>query len=229
MRKSGESMYRIMIVEDDQTIASAMKKFLESWNYHVVCVENFKEVLGTFKKENPDIILLDLMLPYFNGFYWCEEIRKVSKVPIMFLSSANDNMNIVMAIAAGADDFIAKPIDLTVLVAKIQAMIRRTYDFAGKTDFLEYRGVRFYSESHTVSYKENILELTKNESRILKILMENKGKIVKRDNMMEALWQTDCYVDENTLSVNVNRLRKKLEQIGIVDFIQTKKGVGYSL
>ncbi len=222
-------MYRIMVVEDDQTIAFGMKKFLESWNYQVVCVEEFQDIMKSFQEENPDIILMDLILPYFNGFYWCEQIRRVSKVPIMFLSSASDNMNIVMAMSAGADDFIAKPVDLNVLVAKIQAMIRRSYDFAGKTDFLEHKGVRFYSDDNTVRYEELSIELTKNESRILKILMQNKGKIVKRDQMMEALWQTDCYVDENTLSVNVNRLRKKLEQIGIFDFIQTKKGIGYCL
>ena len=222
-------MYKIMVVEDDQTIAFGMKKFLESWNYQVVCVGEFKDIMKIFQVENPDIVLLDLILPYFNGFYWCEQIRKVSKVPIMFLSSASDNMNIVMAISSGADDFISKPVDLTVLVAKIQAMIRRSYDFAGKTNFLEHKEVRFYSDDNTVRYKEQMVELTKNESRILKILMENKGKIVKRDEMMEALWQTDCYVDENTLSVNVNRLRKKLEQIGIYGFIQTKKGIGYCL
>ncbi len=222
-------MYRIMLIEDDQTIALAMKKFLESWNYKIICVEDFKDILGVFQRENPDLILMDLMLPYFNGFYWCEEIRKYSKVPIMFVSSASDNMNIVMAMSAGADDFIVKPVELTVLVAKIQALLRRTYDFVGKTEFLEQKGVRFYSEEHTIRYGDQTLELTKNESRILKILMENKGKIVERDRMMEALWQTDYYVDENTLSVNVNRLRKKLEQIGVYHFIQTKKGIGYGI
>lgn len=222
-------MYRILVVEDEETIALAIKKFLESWNYSVVLAEDFQDILGVFQRENPDFVLLDLMLPYFNGFYWCEEIRKRSKVPIMFLSSAADNMNIVMAMTAGADDFVRKPVDLTVLVAKIQAILRRSYDFAGKTSFLEDRNVRFYSEEHIVRYEDQEIDLTKNESRILKILMENKGKIVERDSIMEALWQTDNYIDENTLSVNVNRLRKKLEQIGVSDFIHTKKGVGYGI
>ena len=222
-------MYRIFIVEDDPGIARGIQKQMESWNLEARCAVDFEKIMEEFQDYHPHLVLLDISLPFYNGYYWCQEIRKVSKVPVIFISSASDNMNIVMAISAGADDFIAKPVDLNVLVAKIQAMIRRSYDFAGKTDFLEHKGVRFYSDDNTVRYEERSIELTKNESRILKILMENKGKIVKRDQMMEALWQTDCYVDENTLSVNVNRLRKKLEQIGIFDFIQTKKGIGYCL
>lgn len=221
--------YRIMIIEDDNIIANGIKKYLESWNYEAFCVEDFQNVLEQFQKEKPDLILMDLMLPFFNGFYWCEQIRKRSKVPIMFLSSASDNMNIVMAMSMGADDFMVKPVELTVLVAKIQALLRRTYDFVGSTDCLEERGVRFYSEEHRVEYQEKGVELTKNESRILKILMEQKGKIVERDDMIEQLWKTDAYIDDNTLSVNVNRLRKKLEELGIVDFIKTKKGIGYGI
>lgn len=222
-------MYKLLIVEDDLTIAKAMQKFLTTWNYEVMMVDDFKNVMTMFHEISPDLVLLDIALPYMNGYYWCEEIRKVSKVPIMFISSASDNMNIVMAMSLGADDFISKPFDLSVLVAKIQAILRRTYDFTCQMNVLEYQGVRFNISNHTVSYQDNSIELTKNEAKILKVLMEHKGEIVERDTLMDYLWQTDCYVDENTLTVNVNRLRKKLEMIDIYDFIKTKKGVGYIL
>lgn len=222
-------MYKLLIVEDDLTIAKAMQKFLTTWNYEVMMVDDFKNVMTMFHEISPDLVLLDIALPYMNGYYWCEEIRKVSKVPIMFISSASDNMNIVMAMSLGADDFISKPFDLSVLVAKIQAILRRTYDFTCQMNVLEYQGVRFNISNHTVSYQDNSIELTKNEAKILKVLMEHKGEIVERDTLMDYLWQTDCYVDENTLTVNVNRLRKKLEMIDICDFIKTKKGVGYIL
>lgn len=222
-------MYKLLIVEDDLTIAKAMQKFLTTWNYEVIMVDDFKNVMTMFHEISPDLVLLDIALPYMNGYYWCEEIRKVSKVPIMFISSASDNMNIVMAMSLGADDFISKPFDLSVLVAKIQAILRRTYDFTCQMNVLEYQGVRFNISNHTVSYQDNSIELTKNEAKILKVLMEHKGEIVERDTLMDYLWQTDCYVDENTLTVNVNRLRKKLEMIDIYDFIKTKKGVGYIL
>ena len=170
---------------------------------------------------------MDLMIPYKNGYYWCEQIRKISKVPIMFISSTSDNMNIVMAMNAGADDFITKPFDLNVLVAKTQALLRRTYDFVSQMNYLEHNDVRFNIGNSMVTYKDKSVELTKNEGKILKILLEQKGERVERDTLMEYLWQTDCYVDDNTLSVNVNRLRKTLEEIGVQDFIKTKKGIGY--
>ncbi|HBA98083.1 MAG TPA: DNA-binding response regulator, partial [Lachnospiraceae bacterium] len=162
-----------------------------------------------------------------NGYYWCSEIRKISKVPVIFLSSAFDNMNIVMAMNMGADDFIAKPFDLDVLVAKVQAMLRRTYDFRGQTSLLEHNGVILNLEETTLVYNSQKIELTKNEYKILQVLMGNKGKVVSRDSLMEKLWESDSYVDENTLSVNINRLRKKLAGIGLIDFILTKKGTGY--
>lgn len=220
-------MYKIMIVEDDMVIANQISKFLLTWNYHAEYVTDFKNVMNTFSNIKPDLILMDLSIPYKNGYYWCEQIRKVSRVPIMFISSASDNMNIVMAMNAGADDFIMKPFDLNVLVAKLQAMLRRTYDFASQMNYLEYKDVRLNTSNSTVTYKDKSIELTKNESKILNILLEHKGEIVERDTLMEYLWQTDCYVDDNTLSVNVNRLRKTLEQIDIHDFIKTKKGIGY--
>ncbi len=216
-----------MIVEDDSVIANQMSKFLYTWDYHVEIATDLRNVMNDFSNIRPDLVFLDITLPYKNGYYWCEEIRKVSKVPIIFISSASDNMNIVMAMNAGADDYIAKPFDLQVLVAKLQALLRRTYDFANQMNFLEYEGVRLNIGNNVVIYEDKSVELTKNEGKILKILLERKGEIVERDTLMEYLWQTDCYVDDNTLSVNVNRLRKTLEEIGICDFIKTKKGICY--
>ena len=219
-------MYRILIVEDDSTIAKIIKKHLISWGYEAVCSENFQNVTEDFLSFDPQLVLLDLSLPFYNGFHWCQEIRKISKVPIIFISSASDNMNIVMAMNMGGDDFIAKPFDLNVLTAKIQAILRRSFNDNIKTT-LEYRGAVLNTDDASLIIGDDKIELTKNEYRILKILMENKGKIISRDTLMRQLWETDCFVDENTLSVNVARLRKKLENAGLSDFIKTKKGLGY--
>lgn len=219
-------MYRILIVEDDSTIAKMIKKHLISWGYEAVCSENFQNITEDFLSFNPQLVLLDLSLPFYNGFHWCQEIRKISKVPIIFISSASDNMNIVMAMNMGGDDFIAKPFDLNVLTAKIQAILRRSFNGNIKTA-LEYRSAVLNTDDASLIIGEDKIELTKNEYRILKILMENKGKIISRDTLMRQLWETDCFVDENTLSVNVARLRKKLENAGLSDFIKTKKGLGY--
>lgn len=220
-------MYRIFIVEDDGTIAGSLKRHLERWDYEVCCAEDFSNVLAAFVQEAPHLVLMDIKLPFYNGYYWCGEIRKVSKVPVIFLSSASDNMNIVMAVNMGGDDFIAKPFDLDVLTVKVQAMLRRAYDFAGQSTVLEHRGVMLNLTEATLVCGNEKLELTKNELRILQTLMENKEKVVSRVALMTKLWESDCYVDENTLSVNVNRLRKKLETAGLADFIITKKGIGY--
>lgn len=191
------------------------------------CVQDFSSVLAEFAVKNPQLVLMDIHLPFFNGFHWCQEIRKVSKVPVIFLSSASDNMNIIMAVNMGGDDFIAKPFDLSVLTAKVQAMLRRTYEFAGETNFLEHRGAMLNTGSGVLNYRGKRIELTKNEWRILQSLLENKGKAVSRDMLMMHLWESDSFIDDNTLTVNVTRLRKKLEEAGLTDFIQTKKGVGY--
>lgn len=220
-------MYRLLIIEDDKGIAEAMKVQAEMWDLKVHCVENFRNVMAEFAEFNPHIILLDIALPFFNGYHWCSEIRKVSKVPIIFISSASDNMNMVMAMNMGADDFIAKPFDQSVLIAKLQAMLRRTYDFATAVPVLEHRGALLNTGDNTLAYGNEKISLSKNEFRILLILMENKGKVVSREKLMEQLWQTDSFVDENTLSVNVNRLRKRLDAAGLEDFITTKFGVGY--
>lgn len=221
--------YRILIVEDDPGIAGAIKKQAQMWNLSAKCVQNFRSVLSEFSEYDPHLVLLDITLPFFNGYHWCSEIRKVSKVPIVFISSASDNMNIVMAMNMGADDFIAKPFDQSVLMAKIQAMLRRTYDFASSVPILEHRGAVLNTGDNTLTYNDEKISLTKNEYRILLALMENKGKIVSREKLMEKLWETDSFVDENTLTVNVNRLRKKLDSSGLKDFITTKFGVGYMI
>ena len=220
-------MYRILIIEDDPGIASAIAEQAKMWDLDTKCVANFRNIMAEFAEYDPHLVLLDITLPFFNGYHWCTEIRKVSKVPVIFISSASDNMNIVMAMNMGADDFIAKPFDQSVLVAKIQAMLRRTYDFASAVPILEHRGALLNTGDNTLCYKDEFVPLTKNEYRILLALMENKGKVVSRERLMEKLWETDSFVDENTLTVNVNRLRKKLDAAGLTDFITTKFGVGY--
>lgn len=222
-------MYKIFMVEDDEIIARSIREHLQAWNYDVCCVEDFSNVVAEFVRFDPQLVLMDITLPFFNGYHWCSEIRKISKVPVIFLSSAADNMNIVMAVNMGADDFIPKPFDLEVLTVKIQAMLRRSYDFAGTGSMLEHKGAILNLNETTLTYQEQKIELTKNEFRILEILMENKEKVVSRETLMTKLWESDNYVDENILSVNVNRLRKKLEALGLEEFILTKKGIGYRL
>ena len=217
------------MVEDDEIIARSIREHLQAWNYDVCCVEDFSNVVAEFVRFDLQLVLMDITLPFFNGYHWCSEIRKISKVPVIFLSSVADNMNIVMAVNMGADDFIPKPFDLEVLTVKIQAMLRRSYDFAGTGSMLEHKGAILNLNETTLTYQEQKIELTKNEFRILEILMENKEKVVSRETLMTKLWESDNYVDENTLSVNVNRLRKKLEALGLEEFILTKKGIGYRL
>ena len=220
-------MYRIYLVEDDVIIARSIKKHLENWEYEVQCTKDFSAVTKEFAEFAPQLVLMDIGLPFYNGYYWCSEIRKISKVPIIFLSSAADNMNIVMAMNMGGDDFIAKPFDQTVLIAKMQAMLRRTYDFAKTEHVLQCREAVLNVDDHSLTYRGEQIALSRNEYGILKILMENAGKIVSRERLMERLWETDSFIDDNTLTVNVNRLRKKLEGAGLKDFITTKFGVGY--
>lgn len=220
-------MADIFIVEDDPVIAREMDNFLTSWGHNVKCAQDFKNVTAEFADFNPQLVLLDISLPFFNGYCRCREIRKLSDVPIIFISSAADNMNIVTAVNMGGDDFLAKPFDLSVLNAKVQAILRRTYEFSGAGNLKEHRGAVLNKQSAAVSYRGKSAELTKNEYRILLTLMEKSGKIVTRESIMEQLWQDESFVDENTLTVNVTRLRKKLESIGLADFITTKKGIGY--
>ncbi len=220
-------MYRIFIVEDDAALAEAMARQIESWGHSVRCARDFQNVMGEFADFDPHLVLLDIALPFFNGYHWCERIRAVSAVPVVFISSASDNMNIVMAMTMGGDDFLPKPVDLDVMTAKLQAVLRRAYDLGGKTPVLEHRGAVLNLNDASLSYEGKRVELTKNEFRILQTLMENKGRVVSRDALMTRLWQMDSYVEENTLTVNVTRLRRKLEEAGLRDFIATRVGAGY--
>lgn len=255
-------MYRILVVEDDKVIAEQIGKFLEKWGYKVEAVKDFADVMGQFAAYEPQLVLLDIGLPFYNGYYWCGEIRKVSQVPIIFISSASDNMNVVMAVNMGGDDFVVKPFDLEILQAKIQALLRRAYAFTAPGTVLEYRGVLLNMTDMSLSCRrmpaqavqkegaqsgvmhlegqgaekyvekesgEARIELTKNEFRILQTLFEAAGGVVSRDMLMKRLWDDECFVDDNTLTVNMNRLRKRLAEIGLADLVRTKKGVGYLL
>ncbi len=219
--------YRILIIEDDEVIAELVKEALEKWGYQAGRVQDFKDITEEVVQFRPDLILLDINLPFFNGFYWCRELRQITKVPVIFLSSADDNMNIVMAMDMGGDDFIAKPFDINVLLAKVNAMIRRSYDYQGQTNLVSVSNVVLNLDDAVVVYQGKRAELTKNEYKILRLLMENRGKMVSRDTIMMHLWESEEFVDDNTLTVNVARIRKKLKNIGIENMIKTKKGVGY--
>ena len=222
-------MYKLLIVEDDAGIAGAVAQHAQQWGLEAHTVKDFRNVMMQFNAVQPQLVLLDITLPFFDGYHWCTEIRKVSNVPIVFLSSAADNMNIMMALSLGADDFIAKPFDLSVLMAKVQALFRRTYDFSTERTVLEYRGAFLDVGTSTLTYNDRRIPLSKNEYRILHCLMENKGRVVSRERLMERLWETDVFVDENTLTVNINRLRRKLDAAGLTGFIATRVGVGYTL
>ena len=234
-------MYRILIVEDDLAIAGAMERQIVQWGLQARCAENFRDITTEFRMYEPHLVLLDIMLPCFDGYHWCSELRRISRVPIIFLSSASDNMNIVMAMNMGGDDFIAKPFDLNVLTAKIQALLRRTYDFApdtpqeggssfeGKEGVLCHHGIELDTQDASLSFQGRRIELTKNEYRILQTLFADKGRIVSRDKLMLKLWETDSFVDENTLTVNITRLRRKLQKEGLDNFIATRKGMGYMI
>lgn len=222
-------MYRILIVEDDPGIARGVGQLIAAWGMEAVTVRDFQNVSGEFAACNPHLVLMDIRLPFMNGYHWCSEIRRVSQVPIIFLSSASDNMNIIMAMNMGADDFIPKPFDGNVLIAKIQALLRRAYSFGESSPVLEHRGAMLNTGDNSLTYQGKQISLSKNEYRILLELMKSRGKVVSREKLMEALWQTDSFVDENALTVNVGRLRKKLEAAGLTDFIETKFGVGYRI
>ena len=220
-------MYKILIIEDDLPMAQAIQKEMKMWGNEAEYVQDFQNVLTIFTSYDPHLVLMDITLPFYNGYYWCEKIRAVSSVPILFISSAADNMNMVMAMNMGADDFIAKPFDLHVLIAKMNALLRRAYDFAPASPILEHRGALLDTGRGVLEYNGKTVELSKNEYRILLELMRNKGKAVSREKLMQSLWQTDSFIDDNTLTVNINRLRKKLDGAGLQNFIKTKFSVGY--
>lgn len=223
------TQYHIYIVEDDSVIAEQTKLHLEKWGYGVTCASDFQNIITEFAELNPELVLMDIGLPFYNGYYWCAKIRQVSQVPIIFVSSASDNMNIVMAVNMGGDDFVVKPFEPEVLSAKIQAILRRTYTFRNQTSVMEYGGVVLNLADATLIVGKEKLELTKNEFRMLQLLFENSGKTVSREAIMKRLWDNECFVDDNTLTVNMARLRKKLEAVGMEKFITTRKGLGYCI
>ncbi|HEM6216891.1 TPA: response regulator transcription factor [Streptococcus suis] len=222
-------MQKILVIEDDKTISQLVAKNLINWGYQVQEVQDFQMVLEQMEEFQPHLILLDIGLPFFNGYYWCQAIRKTSRVPIMFLSSHDQPMDIVMAINMGADDYVTKPFEMTVLLAKIQGLLRRTYDFVGEQSLLWFEEVSLDLKTMQVSYKQEVEELTRNEFQILRVLFEHGKEVVSREELMRELWNSDIFVDDNTLSVNIARLRKKLAELGLPNLIMTKKGVGYGL
>lgn len=221
------AQYKILIVEDDHSIGEKVKRHLEKWSYQVFLAQQFQDIVGEVARVSPDLVLMDILLPYYNGFYWCAEIRKLYKVPIVFLSSADDNMNIVMAMNMGGDDFVAKPFDLAVLTAKVGAVLRRSYSYAGQMNLVEHNGAVLNLLDATLTYQGKRADFSKNEFQILALLMENCGSIVTRDSIMLQLWDSDNFIDDNTLTVNITRIRKKLKEIGLEDFVKTKRGLGY--
>lgn len=222
-------MYKIFIVEDDREIAEAIQAQAALWGLEAHCAENFRDITGEFSALQPHLVLLDIRLPFYDGYYWCSALRRISSVPILFISSASDNMNIIMAMNIGADDFIAKPFHGDVLIAKIQALLRRTYDYSEVMPVLAHRGALLNTGSGTFSFRGSEIALTKNEYRIMLTLMQNKGRTVSRELLMQRLWETESFIDDNTLTVNINRLRKKLLAAGLEDFILTKFGEGYCI
>ena len=223
-------MYKILIVEDDKVLCNNIKEGISKWGFEAVSIDNFESILEEFAKHNPHLVIMDINLPYFDGFYWCKKIRDISKVPIIFLSSRDSNMDIVMAVNMGGDDFVTKPFSMDILLAKIQALLRRAYSY-GSDDrqIIECDGAILNINDGTLTYNDKDIELTRNEFKILQLLMKNKGKIVTRDRIMRGLWESEYFISENTLTVNVNRLRKRLEELGLKDFIVTKKSQGYMI
>lgn len=222
-------MYKILIIEDDTAIASLLENGLKKWGFLCDHVTDFMKVTEVFMEYQPHLVLLDISLPFYNGYYWCNEIRRISKVPIVFLSSHTENMDIIMAMNMGGDDYVTKPFSMELVVAKLQAILRRTYSYYNDVATLTVNDVILNLSDTSVTYQDMTLDLTKNEYKIMQILMENKNNIVSRDQLMKKLWDSDSFIDDNTLTVNVNRLRKKLEDCGLTDFISTKKGLGYMI
>jgi DNA-binding response OmpR family regulator len=220
-------MFKIMLVEDDEKIRGIVADSLRKWQYEVVETTDFDAVEEQFRRHEPHLVLLDINLPVYDGYYWCQRIRSVSKVPILFLSSRSQNMDIIMAINMGGDDYVQKPFDLSVLVAKVSALLRRNYTYQDETLQLRHRGLTFHLGNSSVQTEDKTAELSRNEFIILQVLMRSIGRIVPRDELMHALWKDEQFVDDNTLTVNVNRLRRKIAELGMEDYIATRKGMGY--
>lgn len=221
-------MAKIMVVEDEGVIRQLIMEELKKWQFEVFGTTDFENVFDDFLAQEPQLVLLDINLPVFDGYYWCQKIREVSKVPIIFISSRNTNMDMIMAMNTGADDFVTKPFELDVLVAKINALLRRSYNYSeASSETLVHNGLTLNVDNSTMVIQDEVIDLSKNEYRLLYILMKNNGKILSREKLLRALWDDERYVDDNTLTVNINRLRRKIEQAGVKDYIETKVGQGY--
>ena len=220
-------MKEILLVEDDLDLARELSLALNKWGFTVYRIERFDNILKEFLEKKPMLVIMDVNLPYFDGFYWCEKIRDGSKVPIIFLSSRDSNMDVIMGMNNGGDDYITKPFSVEVLISKINALLRRSYDYVSSDSLLYYDDIILDTEKCILKRGDKSLELTKNELKILSLLIKNKDKVVSRDKIMMSLWDDDEFVNDNTLTVNITRLRNKLKYIGIEDFIKTKKGLGY--
>ncbi|CZR98531.1 MULTISPECIES: response regulator transcription factor [unclassified Clostridioides] len=222
-------MYRILLVEDDIDLSKEIALALDKWGFNVELINNFEAVLDEFIDKKPDVVLLDVNLPLYNGFYWCEKIRAISNVPIIFLSSRDSDMDLIMGINNGADDYITKPFSIDILVTKINGIIRRVYNYSDSSSIMYYDELIFDVGGGIIKhkYKDESLELTKNEIKILTLLLKNKNRVVSRESLMMTLWNNDEFVTDNALTVNMNRLRSKVKELGFDDFIKTKKGIGY--
>ncbi|MFL0197212.1 response regulator transcription factor [Clostridium sp. WILCCON 0269] len=221
-------MYKIMIIEDDKTLSDNIMEILVKWDFNAYGIRDYSNILSEFIENKPHLVVIDINLPYFDGFYWCNKIREMSKCPIIFLSSRDSNMDIIMAVNMGADDYITKPFSMDVLIAKISALIRRAYSYREEAqELLECNGAVLNLTYKTLSYDETEIELTRNEFKIMLLLIKNSGKTISRERIMRTLWDDDNFISDNTLTVNINRLRMRLKDIGLCDFIKTKKGRGY--
>ncbi|MFK4565570.1 two-component system response regulator SapR [Enterococcus sp. UD-01] len=221
-------MAKIMIVEDEATIRELISEELQKWQFDTFGTTDFNQVLDDFQREEPQLILMDINLPVFDGYYWCQKIREVSKVPIIFISSRNTNMDMIMAMNMGADDFVTKPFQVDVLIAKINALLRRSYNYSEVgSEVMTHNGITLNVDNGSMEINGEVIDLSKNEYRLLYILIKKHGKILTREKLLRALWEDERFVDDNTLTVNINRLRKKIEQAGIQGYIETKVGQGY--
>lgn len=221
-------MKSVLLIEDDIALSKEIKLVLEKWGYEVNLINDFQNIMKEFINTNPHLVIMDVNLPFFDGFYWCSKIREVSKTPIIYLSSRDSNMDVIMGINNGGDDYVSKPFSEDLLITKIRAVLRRTYDYSKDNSYLIYCDDLILDvEKGEINYKNNKLDLTKNEIRILALLMKSKGKVVSREKLMMSLWEDDEFVNDNALTVNINRIRNRLKEIGLKDFIKTKKGIGY--
>jgi DNA-binding response OmpR family regulator len=225
-------MAKILIIEDDTSLRTQVKEVLENYEFEVVAVIDFQRVEEIFEEEKPDLVILDINLPYYNGNYYCKKIRKSSRVPIIITSARNSDMDQIMSMELGADDYIIKPFNIPVLLAKINAMLRRTmgdYSMTEQNKTFSLKGLKLEDDNFKLSYKGKILDLSKNEYRLMKSLMQKPDVIISREELLDLLWDNNQFIDDNTLTVNVTRLKGKLSTLGLPQLIQTKRGAGYLL